>query len=54
MCGDGIFIEGYEKCDDKNTQNGDGCDAGCKVELGYNCYLDQNDTAKPQQCFYEQ
>ena len=37
-CGDGHLntLVG-EECDDGNAQNGDGCDAGCRVEWGYQC-----------------
>jgi len=31
-CGDGLVLP-PEQCDDGNTQNGDGCDSTCKVEL---------------------
>jgi fibro-slime domain-containing protein len=31
-CGDGLVLP-PEQCDDGNTQNGDGCDSSCKVEL---------------------
>ncbi len=43
-CGDGVvFIGGgkfdppTEACDDGNLQPGDGCDASCHVEAGYQC-----------------
>lgn len=35
-CGDGI-VGGAEKCDDKNTMNGDGCSSTCQIEAGYFC-----------------
>ena len=31
VCGNGIF-EGNEQCDDRNTRDGDGCSAECRVE----------------------
>ena len=36
MCGNGI-ITGSEKCDDNNTNNGDGCSSMCQIENGYTC-----------------
>ena len=35
-CGDGILDSG-ELCDDLNTSPGDGCDATCSIETGWNC-----------------
>lgn len=35
-CGD-VFVEGSETCDDGNTLPGDGCDASCKLEVGFEC-----------------
>ncbi len=32
VCGNGI-VEGNEQCDDSNTQNGDGCNQYCQVEV---------------------
>ena len=34
--GDGL-IEGFEECDDGNTDNGDGCDESCLIETGWLC-----------------
>jgi cysteine-rich repeat protein len=34
VCGDGV-IAGSEQCDDGNTNNLDGCDAGCRYEAVY-------------------
>jgi len=31
-CGDG-FVTGNEQCDDGNTQDGDGCDGNCQIEI---------------------
>ena len=36
MCGDGK-ITGNEKCDDGNTDSGDGCSATCQLEPGASC-----------------
>ena len=35
VCGDGVVEE--EACDDGNTMDGDGCDANCSVENGWEC-----------------
>jgi cysteine-rich repeat protein len=40
VCGDGSLNNqgsGTETCDDSNTTSGDGCDASCQVEPGYEC-----------------
>ena len=39
MCGNGK-LESNEHCEDGNVVNGDGCDSGCKRELGQNCTAD--------------
>lgn len=37
-CGDGVVDPGNsEICDDAGTTTGDGCDATCEVELGWDC-----------------
>ncbi len=36
VCGDGVLDSG-EECDDLNTTDGDGCDASCAVEDGWEC-----------------
>ena len=36
VCGDGAR-GGDEQCDDGNLETGDGCSAGCGVEIGYTC-----------------
>ena len=36
VCGDGILQSG-EDCDDLNTTSGDGCDASCLIEDGWEC-----------------
>ncbi len=38
VCGDGA-VEGLESCDDGNTDAGDGCDATCATEDGWDCPL---------------
>ena len=35
-CGDGTLDSG-ETCDDDNTTAGDGCDASCQIETGWDC-----------------
>jgi cysteine-rich repeat protein len=35
-CGDGL-LEPSEECDDLNTTAGDGCDAACAIEDGWEC-----------------
>ena len=36
VCGDGV-VSGSEECDDGNTEDGDGCSAGCNIEGGGEC-----------------
>jgi fibro-slime domain-containing protein len=36
VCGDG-YMSQYEKCDDNNTINGDGCSSSCELEYGWIC-----------------
>ena len=36
VCGDGT-VSGSETCDDLGTTPGDGCDAVCQIESGWNC-----------------
>jgi cysteine-rich repeat protein len=37
-CGNGILEPNHgEKCDDGNTNNGDGCNAICQIEAGWQC-----------------
>lgn len=43
FCGDG-FVDGPEVCDDANIAPGDGCDASCQVEPGWEC------TGEPSAC----
>ena len=42
-CGDGTVAK-TEKCDDGNTNGGDGCSSSCKIESGYSC------SGKPSSC----
>ena len=44
LCGNGL-IEGSEACDDRNTNNGDGCSSSCQIESGYVC------RGEPSQCW---
>ena len=39
VCGDG-FLAGSEECDDGGVSGG--CDANCKIVLGYLCHTDAN------------
>ncbi len=43
ICGDGTILDG-ETCDDGNRAAGDGCDATCQTETGYDC------TGEPSSC----
>lgn len=43
VCGDGK-VQGAEDCDDAGALNGDGCNAACKIEPGFNC------TGEPSSC----
>lgn len=43
VCGDGK-IQGAEECDDGDALNGDGCNAACQMEAGWNC------TSSPSVC----
>lgn len=40
VCGDGL-LRGEEACDDHDTDDLDGCDENCEVELGFDCDLDE-------------
>lgn len=40
-CGDGLVLG--EECDDGNRLNGDGCDANCMVEVGYECGVEEGE-----------
>ncbi|MFH0851288.1 MAG: DUF4215 domain-containing protein [Candidatus Peregrinibacteria bacterium] len=37
VCGDAFCSAQYERCDDGNTVNGDGCTASCTVERNWSC-----------------
>lgn len=43
-CANGL-LDGDEKCDDENSQPGDGCNASCRVEPGWSC-----DQGEPTHC----
>jgi cysteine-rich repeat protein len=36
-CGDGVWNNAIEECDDHNQANGDGCSSECKIEEGWAC-----------------
>lgn len=42
-CGDGKWTPANESCDDGNVQNGDGCDAFCRIEIDTVCTYTYND-----------
>ena len=36
ICGDGLRFGPWEKCDDKNKDNNDGCSSTCQeIEIGF-------------------
>lgn len=37
VCGDGVRNLGWEKCDDGNDDELDGCLSDCRVDTGFNC-----------------
>jgi MYXO-CTERM domain-containing protein len=43
VCGDGVWVEGYEECDDGNNDDFDGCDGDCVVEEGWDCVNEDDD-----------
>ena len=46
-CGDGVQTA-LELCDDGNVDNGDGCNAACRLEAGFVCNLEtNNETCEP-------
>jgi cysteine-rich repeat protein len=46
LCGDGIYVTATEGCDDNNTDDFDGCSAGCSIEAGFIC------TGSPSDCYF--
>jgi cysteine-rich repeat protein len=38
VCGDGLFNDTFEECDDGNNDNYDGCNKNCRIEANYKCY----------------
>jgi len=52
VCGDGV-LEAGEQCDDGNTANGDGCSAGCALEVLCGngvCDASEDPLSCPQDC----
>lgn len=43
LCGTNQNLDPGEECDDDNQIGGDGCNAGCQIERGYRCVLDDAD-----------
>ena len=43
LCGDKVK-QTIEKCDDGNTENGDGCSEECEIEHGWTAVLKVNQT----------
>jgi len=48
-CGDGV-TEGYERCDDGNTDDGDGCSSDCISEICGDGVLENNGQAPDEEC----
>jgi cysteine-rich repeat protein len=46
LCGNGLWRNEGEQCDDGNTHSGDGCDANCRQEYGFIC------SGEPSECIY--
>lgn len=44
MCGDGIFVEEFEECDDGNVDGRDGCSSECRIENGFECSTSSGQT----------
>jgi cysteine-rich repeat protein len=52
VCGNGT-VEGLEQCDDGNTDNLDGCDFQCKVEVTFRgTRMDLSTEPAPDYCYY--
>jgi len=47
VCGDGVVSPTYETCDDGNTGGGDGCDATCQTETGWDCSANPEGACAP-------
>lgn len=45
-CGDG-GMNGIEECDDSDNVNDDGCDAACRLELGYQSTTPRESLSNP-------
>ncbi|CAD8194891.1 unnamed protein product [Paramecium pentaurelia] len=41
QCGNGLFNNQYEACDDGNFYGGDGCSSFCNIEDSYQCDIEQ-------------
>lgn len=39
VCGDGLWDNTLEPCDDGNLLNNDGCDSQCQIEPDYTCLI---------------
>ena len=39
VCGDGLWMESQESCDDGNLNDFDGCNHQCQIEQDYECLL---------------
>ena len=50
VCGDAVYVTA-EACDDGNVVAGDGCDANCTIEVGFQC---TNQIGKSSNCFVPQ
>jgi len=51
ICGDGFrALTSEEKCDDGNTDDGDGCAANCAVEVGWMCTPKPEEECGPDIC----
>ncbi|CAD8090863.1 unnamed protein product [Paramecium sonneborni] len=49
-CGDGLWEQNTEQCDDGNLINQDGCDKNCRIELDWYC---KNEALKISNCIYK-
>lgn len=49
ICGDGLNF-GEHPCDDGNSNNGDGCDTKCNVEIGWTCSQGLHPLTDPDVC----
>ncbi|CAK71463.1 unnamed protein product (macronuclear) [Paramecium tetraurelia] len=49
-CGDGLWEQNTEQCDDGNLLNQDGCDKNCKIEVDWYC---KNEPMQISNCFFK-